>query len=413
MNQTETEKFFYVRRDIIKMQVVKITTFGEYSITYGDKTIAEKDKRSKKMWTLLKYLTAFKDRGVTQAELAALLWGEADVGNPSGALKTQLHRIRSSLNEALGLEDGVELVVSLAGTYAFNNTFQYTVDAAEFEGYFKNSQRDDISEKEQIGFVKKAFEIYKGGFMKTSGNVQWVIPIRVYYHSIYIRIVHRLIDALFTHKQYAELINVCRKALLIESADQKIHILLIKALAVSGDRDTAKRHYNYVTDMLYNEFGVNPLPELKALYTEILDDGNTLEDNLDIIKETFEENKEAERGAFFCEPEVFKSIYRLKIRDAERGGQKIQICLITVIDSDIEKKTPRSMAAEMKKLHECIGDSLRKSDIYARYSVTQFVLMLTFAKDEAGEVVINRITERYKAANSGFMLEIDFKHVMA
>jgi DNA-binding SARP family transcriptional activator len=399
------------------MQTVKITTFGEYSITLGDKTIAEKDKRSKKMWTLLKYLTAFKEKGTTQAELINLLWDGTSAGNPAGALKTQLHRIRKVLAEALELENGVELVVSSGSTYAFNSAFEYIIDAVEFEKHYKNSERDEISEKERISFVKKAFELYGDEYMKTSRGAKWAVPIRVYYRSMYIRVVHRLIDALFTHKKYNELINVCRKALLIENTDQKIHVLLIKALAASGEHDSAKRHYEYITDTLYNELGINPQPELRELFTEIVERGinaDTPENDLEAIKQKLkEEKKETAYGAFYCEVDVFKSIYRLKMRDAERSGQKVQICLITVTEPPGQTRSSRSNAIEMRRLHECIKNSLRKSDIYSRYSVSQFVLMLPSEKDETSKVVTNRIIERYKAAHSGFTLEINFKHVMA
>jgi DNA-binding SARP family transcriptional activator len=398
------------------MQPVKITTLGEFSIAYGNRAISEKDKRSKKMWTLLKYLAAFRDRGVTQSELIDVLWGGKDVGNPAGALKTQLHRLRSSLDEALGLTPGIELVVSFSATYAFNDELEYTVDTVAFEESFRNSERTDISEKEQIGFARQAFEIYSGDFMRNSGDEKWVIPLRVYYRSIFIRIVHRLIDALFKHKQCTELINVCRKALQIDSSDQKIHILLIKALASSGERDAAKKHYKYVMEMLYNELGVNPLPELRELYAETIDREEAFENDLEAIKQKLKEDTdEAENSAFFCELEVFKNIYRLKIRDAERNSQKIQICLITVTDPVSEKHEnyPEAIAEEMKKLRVCVGDSLRKSDIYARYSVSQFVIMLPAATDEAGKTITGRITDRYRAASPGLVLEFDFKHIIA
>lgn len=401
------------------MQPVIIKTLGEYSIRYGENIIAEKDKRSKKMWTLLKYLTAFRDRGVTQSELIDILWDEKDANNPAGALKTQLHRIRGSL-DILGLEEGTELVTSFAGTYAFNHALEYEIDAVVFEDNFKKSQRDDISEKEQIHFIKKAFELYQGDFMKNSADEKWVIPLRVYYHSIYVRMVHKLIDALHTHKQYAELINVCRKALLIESADQKIHILLIKALIATEDRDAAKKHYKYVTDMLYNEIGVNPLPELRELYKQIINADDDFENDLDVIKQKLkEDNKELENGAFFCELDFFKSIYRLKLRDAVRTGQKIQICLITVSnvekedDTDNADSSLKMLIEEMKRLYECISYVLRKSDIFARYSVSQYVLMLPSATEETGETVVGRIINRYKERNSGFLLDVDFKYVMA
>ncbi|MDR2558209.1 MAG: hypothetical protein LBC86_01495 [Oscillospiraceae bacterium] len=394
------------------MQPVMITTLGEFSVAHGENVFSEKDRRSKKMWTLLKYLCAFMDRSVTQDELIKVLWSGEDVGNPAGALKTQLHRLRSALG-VLELPSDTELIMSFAGTYAFNSSLEYVIDAAQFEKNFKRSQRSDISEKEQIFFVKEAFEMYHGKYLKNSGEEKWVIPIRVYYHTIYLRVVHRLMDALFRHKHYAELINVCRRALLIENADQGIHIFLIKALAALGDRDAAKKHYKYVMHVLYNELGVNPIPELKELYKETIDTGTGSEDSIKTIQQKLkEDSSETESGAFFCELEVFKSIYRLKMRDAQRSGQRAQICLITIKNPKDEEAESKKAIDEMKKLHNCISGSLRKSDVFARYSLLQYVLMLPAAAENTGKMVVNRIANCYRSENTNFLLDIDFKYVI-
>jgi DNA-binding SARP family transcriptional activator len=395
------------------MQPVIITTLGEFSIAYGEKILSEKDKRSKKMWTLLKYLTAFIDKGVSQSELIKILWENEDIGNPAGALKTQLHRLRTTL-DILELPEEAELVTSYSGTYAFSSSLEYEVDAVAFEKNFKQSQRTDISEKEQISYVKKAFDMYKGDFMKNSAEDKWLVPIRLYYHSIYVRITHRLIDALHTHKQYAELINICRQALQIERADQKIHMLLIKALIAVNDRDAAKKHYKYVMDMLYNELGANPLPELKELYREIIDKDSGVEDDLEAIQKKLKEDiSETESGAYFCELEVFKNIYRLKMRDAARSKQKVQICLITVSAPESSEVESKKIITEMKRLHGCVSGALRKSDVFARYGLSQYILMLPVAKEEDSEIVVSRISKAYKKNSTGFMLDVNFKYAMA
>jgi DNA-binding SARP family transcriptional activator len=397
------------------MQPVIITTLGEFSVAYGEAVFAEKDRRSKKMWTLIKYLCAFMDRSVAQDELIKVMWSEGEAGNPAGALKTQLHRLRCALG-VLELPENTELIVSSAGTYSFNNSLGYVVDAVQFEKCYKQSKRNDISEKEQILFAKEAFEMYRGKYLMNSGEERWVIPIRVYYHSIYLRVVHRLIDALYTHKHYAELINVCRRALLIENTDQKIHILLIKALAALGDRDAAKKHYKYVMHILYNELGVNPIPELKELYKETIDADSGAEDSIKTIQQKLKEGSgETEAGAFFCELEVFKNIYRLKMRDAQRSGQRVQICLITIKKSGTNEKESESgkIIAEMKQLHNCISGSLRKSDVFARYSLQQYVLMLSSSCEDTGKMVVNRIASCYRSKNTDFLLDIDFKYVIS
>ncbi|MCL2020169.1 MAG: hypothetical protein FWG70_10500 [Oscillospiraceae bacterium] len=394
------------------MHPIIITTLGEFSISYGNKVITEKERRSKNMWVLLKYLTTFADRAVPQEELIELLWSNDGLIGPASALKTLLSRIRNSLS-VLGFPPNTDLVVSYSGIYTLNKSFEYIIDTVQFEKNAKESMRDDISEKEQIQYAKRALAMYGGDFLKNTAYEKWLIPARVYYHSIFVRVIHRLSDTLFEHKQYTDIINVCRKALLIESSDQIIHMNLIKALAALGDRDNAKKHYRYVMDLLYNKIGVNPIPELKNLYRETIETDAEQGESLETIQKKLREtNSETESGAFYCEPEVFKSIYRLKMRDSARSMQRTQICLITVTDPTGGEVEPKQIIDEMKRLHDCVSASLRKSDIFARYSLSQYVLMLSYANYDTSEVVLNRIEKKYKEKTVGFMLDINFKYTM-
>ena len=97
------------------MEKLKITMLGDFSMTYGENTITEQAKRSKKMWTLLQFLIANHNREISQNELISLLWGNKESDNPVGALKTSLHRLRACL-AALGLPEGMEVIINSMGT---------------------------------------------------------------------------------------------------------------------------------------------------------------------------------------------------------------------------------------------------------------------------------------------------------
>ena len=70
------------------MDALKINMLGEFSISCGSKTADGSLSRSKKLWTLLEYLVAFRDREVSQNELIELLWPEGETENPANTLKT-------------------------------------------------------------------------------------------------------------------------------------------------------------------------------------------------------------------------------------------------------------------------------------------------------------------------------------
>ena len=46
------------------MEKLKITMLGEFSMSYGENTITEQRKRSKKMWTLLQFMIANHNREI-------------------------------------------------------------------------------------------------------------------------------------------------------------------------------------------------------------------------------------------------------------------------------------------------------------------------------------------------------------
>ena len=55
------------------MNKLKITMFGEFSISCNENAISEHSKRSKKLWLLLQYLLVNHTRSVTQSELIDVL----------------------------------------------------------------------------------------------------------------------------------------------------------------------------------------------------------------------------------------------------------------------------------------------------------------------------------------------------
>ena len=84
-----------------------VTFFGEFTLSCSklDKPAAAHGQSSRRVWTFLQYLCAFHQRGVSQEDIIEAVWGEAEVADPVGALKTILHRARMVLE---GLQEGIQ-----------------------------------------------------------------------------------------------------------------------------------------------------------------------------------------------------------------------------------------------------------------------------------------------------------------
>ena len=386
---------------------VEIVTLGGFELRSGGVTVNESCNRAHKLWNLLEYLIAFRHRDIPTEELIEYLWPEDDSDNPLNALKNLVYRLRSVLaNE--GLPVAKELIIHRKGLYCWNNDIETLVDAEEMERLIKEASRENVSDQEKIEKYLKALSYYKGDFLPGSAYENWVVPLSAYYHSIYIKSVKEAAWLLREEGRHEDIEEICQSAVMVDSFDEEIHMLLIRALVAQNKQQKALEHYEYVTGFFYKELGVKPSEQMRECYREITKGVNHIETDLDVIKEGLTEAMSGE-GAFVCDYEIFKNMYRLEARDASRSGRAIFIGLLTVTDREgkVPGKTLLNMA--MDRLLAVIRESLRKSDVISRFSATQYILMLPSHTFENGQMVLDRIKKRFKESNARLPVKVNTK----
>ncbi len=169
----------------------------------------------------------------------------------------------------------------------------------------------------------------------------------------------------------------------------------------------AMEHYHHVTDMFYNEFAITPSIRFKDLYKLISDKKHGITMDLSTIQEILSEGG-TNSGAFSCEPSVFRDIYQLETRAIQRTGDSIFLCLLTISNLKGELLKPAVQTRAMDELGESIRKSLRRGDIFCRYSVSQYLLLLPTATYENGELVLKRIIQNFKKEYSRKDLSITY-----
>lgn len=385
------------------MNKLKIAMFGEFSVTYKDNTVSEHSKRSKKLWLLLQYLVVHHNRAVAQSELIDILSREDEGVNPTSALKTQIHRLRDILSE-LGCEKPI--IVCINGAYSINSEINLEIDAEEFEKAFKEaSSNEDTDEK--LSLILNAVNLYTGDFLAKAAYESWVVPLNTYYRSVYSKAVHIAVEMLSTMGKLHDIIAICSKASAINPYDEFVHYSHIKALAELGDQESAKRHYETVTHLMMTKFGITPSKELIELYDTAIKSKKSVKSDIDAVISDLLEQRQVS-GAFFCEYQIFKHLYQLEIRDAQRTGASINICLLTVNGPDGEMPAQNPLNKAMQRLQDCVSRSLRGSDIFSRYSVSQFVIMLSNTNEQTGDLIMKRIEKAFKRENTNKDIELSY-----
>ena len=385
------------------MDKLKIAMFGEFSVSYGDHTISEHSKRSKKLWLLLQYLVVHHTRAVAQSELIEILSREDEGVNPTSALKTQIHRLRDILSE-LGCDK--QIIVCINGAYSINPEIETEIDAEEFEKAFKEATSNDDSE-EKLSLILNAVNLYTGDFLAKSAYESWVVPLNTYYRSVYSKAVRIAVELLTAMGKLHDIIAICSKASAINPYDEFIHYSHIKALAELGDQESAKRQYETITHLMMTKFGITPSKELIELYDTAIKSKKSVKSDIDSVISDLLEQRQVS-GAFFCEYQIFKHLYQLEIRDSQRTGVSINICLLTINGADGELPAQNPLNKAMQRLQDCVSRSLRGSDIFSRYSVSQFVIMLSNTNEQTGELIMKRIEKAFKRENTNKDIELSY-----
>lgn len=384
---------------------IMIRMLGEFSMTYRGNMISDSDNRSKKVWTLLEYLIAFHTKAVAHDTLIELLWHNADNGVDSeNALKTILHRTRTSL-EPLKYTDH-KLILHRRETYFWNEDSNFELDIDVFHKLCEDAALQNLSVKERLDCSYKAFDLYKGRFLPKNKDEDWVIPVAEYYHSMYLTMVHNMIDLLLAEENYDEIIRICNAVVAIDPYDEQTYYHLIRSLFMVGRQKEALDQYQHVMHLFYDTFGINPSDEITDLYQEIVKEDHSPATDLNLIKEILKE-QDAQKQAYLCDFSVFKNLYRIEARSASRNGLSIYLCLITM---NTLKNTADNtlLASAMGRMADTIGQSLRVGDVYARYSVNQYIIMLSAANYENCNMIGNRIINSFNNSRPKLNVGVSF-----
>ena len=146
-----------------------------------------------------------------------------------------------------------------------------------------------------------------------------------------------------------------------------------------------------------------------GLYKDIMNELNQVEKNLMVIDEELREEVNGQKSAFYCNYGMFKTMVQFTMRMFERTGQTLCMLLFTVTGSDGEMPEGKKRNSTMENLKCVINTSLRRGDLFARYSATQYIVMLISANYENGGKVGQRIMDKYNSQFFSRTTKITYK----
>lgn len=372
---------------------LQVQMLGQFTLRYGDRTISDSDDRSRRVWSLLAYMIYNHGRSFAQEELIHLYWSNGEKSaDPGNALKSIFHRIRTALDK---LQPGLGrlLIRRKAGRYFWNNVIPLSLDIEDFEAHFHAAEAagdDDV----RLSEYQAALALYAGDPLPRMTDEIWTIPIVAYYHSLYTRAAAGAIELLEKQERTAEAVALCHQAIHIEPYQEDLYEHLMRGLLRTGDMKGTMSVYEEMSELLFAHFGVMPSETLRTLYRQAT---RTVNDRTLTMDEVCSQLAEPapHSGAMVCEYDFFKILYRAEARSIARNGHSANICLLSVSGKDGEMLARRSLDPAMNNLQVLVQNNLRRGDVIARCSISQYIILLPQANYENSRMVADRLVSAF------------------
>lgn len=357
-----------------------IYTLGAFDVLESGISLVRKSAGSKKIWELFKFMLSHKEQTFTPEALIDHLWVSEAYNDPRSTLRRQMHRLRQALNETA---DDEATILFESGYYKWNSNKPYCLDVQIFEQLVQDAVTANSKGDNELALklYLEAIALYKGDYLPDCMDQHWVFPIRYHYKRIFLRTVIGAIELLKTLHRYDEIVDICQKAMKLDIYEEPFHIHYMEALAYKESFKQALEHYEYITGFYYRELGIKPSNELKAVYKKLLQTNTGEVETAQLEKDTLVEN------AFFCETEVFKSIYELQRRRSERSNEAFSLGILAVPESKGDML--------LSHLRDHLMTHLRKGDVLSYWGKYQLVLLLPSVDAKLFEKVISRVLSLY------------------
>ena len=224
-------------------------------------TAALKHARSRE---LLAYLLVHPD-GRTREQIGEALWPDASPAQVKNNFHVTLHHLR----RALGRTD---VIVFAEDRYRINWALGIEVDAGLFERDIvaaRRALRADRGSTEAVAALRTAIEMYRGDFFAAESAGDWHLEIRDRLQRLWIDGLVMLGEVLMEHGRYMEAADVYRRLARADETNEEAHRQLMTALARSGHRGEALRHYERLATFFERELGSEPDSRTSALHDRL------------------------------------------------------------------------------------------------------------------------------------------------
>lgn len=372
-----------------KKIVLNVKVLGGLKITCGEIEFPQERKRSAQVELLLIYLIFNRNASINNPQLIDLLWPEGDADKPEGALRNLVYRARKEMKEFFDVDKSIK---SKGRSYYWNLEIECRLDyEAVLRLCRRIEQEEDLYRKYErcLEMINK----YSGDVLPEFNYSDWASDINNMLERTCLEVILNTLKELANNNLYEQVLQICNHQNSQKIMDTRLYEMKLYAYYKTGKTDLALSFYRQIVDYYYSKYGIEVSPRLKEIYQTILDtspaeqvDVEELEKNL-----TVDDNN---NNTFYCDFDVFKNIYQINIRSARRSMKVRILALLTIVDTS-NRLDEKAISQEANILKNIIANSLRKNDVYSKFNMSQYSLILASPNLDGAKIAVDRIINRF------------------
>jgi len=258
------------------MTLLTLRVLGPLQVAIADTPILRLE--SDRARALLAYLAVEADRSHRREALIGLLWPDCSEKAARHNLRQALFNVRQAIGDHAA---SPPYLLITRDEIQFNAASDYTLDVAQFNTLFTTCDKhlprcleDCPIRAERLAQV---VELYRGKFLEqffladSSEFEEWALVQREALHQRALDALAYLANYHEQHGDYELARRHTARQLELDPWREEAHRQMMRILAQSGQTSAALKQYETCRRVLSDELGVEPSPETRELYEQILD----------------------------------------------------------------------------------------------------------------------------------------------
>jgi len=253
------EKSIQVLQDRYSIQV---QCFGNFRVVLNGNEVSQERWVSAKARDLLAYFVTMRGEKIPADKAFDAIWGEKERTSRT-AFHTALSRLRNALKAG---DDSPRLILVEVGEYWLDSA-RFSIDVDEFNlsiAKARSATNDEVAAE----WYERAVSTYQGEYLQNL-YYEWVFPERRRLAQNYLNALQEL-SAYHLASSPKKAIEFIEKAIPLDTLNEDLYCLSMRAYAALGDRSSVARVYAELQKLLHSELNANSMPETENLYKKLM-----------------------------------------------------------------------------------------------------------------------------------------------